>query len=90
MNIANFLRIAILKNIFYSLKKNPSEFLVEQRVKSNEQRAKSNEQRAKSNEQQVKSNEQRTTNKEFHLKSNVTRVSYLIYVRIASNLLNVV
>ena len=30
------------------LKKNPSEILVEQRVKSNEQRVKSNEQRAKS------------------------------------------
>ena len=43
---------------FYS-KKNPSEFLVEQRLKSNEQRAKSNEQRLKSNEQRAKSNEQR-------------------------------
>ena len=30
------------------LKKNPSEFLVEQRAKSNERQAKSNEQRAKS------------------------------------------
>ena len=40
-------------------KKKPSEFLVEQRAKSNEQRAKSNEQRAKSNKQRAKSNEQR-------------------------------
>ena len=42
------------------LKKNPSEFLVEQRAKSNEQRVKSNGQRAKSNEQRV-------TSEKFHL-----------------------
>ena len=34
--------------LFTFTKKNPSEFLVEQRAKSNEQRAKSNEQRATS------------------------------------------
>ena len=34
----------------YNQNANPSEFFVEQRVKSNEQRAKSNEQRAQSNE----------------------------------------
>ena len=56
------------------LKKNPSEFLVEQRVNSNEQRAKrneqraqSNEQQAQSNEQQAQSNEQRATSEKFHL-----------------------
>ena len=63
------------------LKKNPSEFLVEQRAKSIRQRAKSIEQQAKSIEQQVnshkqqtksnkqraKSNKQRATTKEFHL-----------------------
>ena len=40
---------------FYSNKKNPSEFLLEQRVqaKRDEQQAKSNEQRAKSNEQRA-------------------------------------
>ena len=111
MNIANFLRTAVLKNYFLStsasvlngffrttsfweatfqnsflkasslklsslykliwrafclllLKKNPSEFLVEQQVKSNEERAKSNEQRAKSNEQLAKSNEQRARSKQ--------------------------
>ena len=41
-------------------KNNPSEFLVEQRVNSNEQRAKSKEQRAKSNEQ-------RAMSEKFHL-----------------------
>ena len=52
-----------MENLLFTFtKKNPSEFLVEQRVKSNEQRVKSNEQRAKSNEQQAKSNEQK-----FHL-----------------------
>ena len=49
------------------LKKNPSEFLVEQRAKSNEQRVKSNGQRAKSNGQRAKSNEQRVTSEKFHL-----------------------
>ena len=44
---------------FYSNKKNPSEFLLEQRVKSNELQAKRDEQQAKSNEQRAKSNEQR-------------------------------
>ena len=39
-------------------KKYTSNFLVEQRVKSNEQRAKSSEQRAKTNQQRAKSNEQ--------------------------------
>ena len=38
---------------FYS-NKNPSEFLVEQRAKSNDQRAKTNERRAKNNEQRAK------------------------------------
>ena len=43
-----------MENLLFTFtKKNPSEFLVEQRVKSNEQRAKSNEQRA--------------TNEKFHL-----------------------
>ena len=47
-------------NFFYLLllKKNPSEFLLEQRVKSNNQPAKSNKQQAKNNEQQAKSNQQ--------------------------------
>ena len=52
------------------LKKNTSEFLFEQRVKSNEQRAKSNEHRAKCNEQKVTSNKQKATSnerKKFHL-----------------------
>ena len=44
----------------FTQKKNPSEFLVEQRVKSNEQRAKTDEQRAKTNEQ-------RATSEKFHL-----------------------
>ena len=48
---------------FYS-KKNPSEFLVEQRVKSNEQQAKSNDQRVKSNVQNVTSNDQNITSNE--------------------------
>ena len=44
-----------MENLLFTFtKKNPSEFLVEQRVKSNEQRAKSNEQRAKRNEQRAK------------------------------------
>ena len=51
-----------MENLLFTFtqKKNPSEFLVEQQVKSNEQQAKSNEQRPKSNEQRAKSNEQRT------------------------------
>ena len=36
--------------LFTFTQKNPSEFLVKQRAKSNEQRAKSNEQRAKTNQ----------------------------------------
>ena len=43
--------------LFTFTKKNPSEFLVEQRAKSNKQRAQSNKQQAKSNEQRAKSNE---------------------------------
>ena len=60
-----------MENIFayFDSKKIPSEFLVEQRVKSNEQRAKSNEQRAKSNEQRVKSNEKRAKSNEQQAKS---------------------
>ena len=42
----------------FTQKKNPPEFLVEQRGKSNEQQAKSNEQEVTSNEQKVTSNEQ--------------------------------
>ena len=34
--------------VYFDLKKNPSEFLVEQRAKRNEQRAKGNKQRATS------------------------------------------
>ena len=58
------------------LKKNPSEFFVEQQAKSNEQgaksksneqRGKSNEQRAKSKGQRAKSNEQRAKSKKFHI-----------------------
>ena len=56
--------------MFTLTKKNPSEFLVEQRAKSNEQRAKSNEQRAKSNKQRAKSNEQRARSNEQRVKSN--------------------
>ena len=50
-----FVQINMENLLFTFTKKNPSEFLVEQRVKSNEQRAKSNEQRAKSNEQRATS-----------------------------------
>ena len=50
--------------------KNPSEFLVEQRAKSNEQQAKSNEQHTRSNEQQAKSNEQQAESNEQQTKSN--------------------
>ena len=57
-----------MENLLFTLtKKSPSEFLVEQRAKSNEQQAKSNEQRPRSNEQRVKSNEQQATSKNFHL-----------------------
>ena len=53
-----------MKNLLLTLtKKTPSEFLVEQQVKSNEQRAKSIEQQAKSNKQRAKSNVQRATSK---------------------------
>ena len=41
--------------MFTFTKKNPSEFLVEQRAKSNEQRTKNNEQKVTSNEQRAKS-----------------------------------
>ena len=49
--------------MFTFTQKNLLEFLVEQRVKSNEQRAKSKKQRAKreSNEQKVTSNKQKVT-----------------------------
>ena len=40
-------------------KKNPSEFLAEQRAKSNEQKVRSNEQKVTSIDQKVTSNEQR-------------------------------
>ena len=53
---------------FYS-KKIPSEFLVEQLVKSNEQRAKSNEQKVTSNEWKVTRNEQKVTTNEQQAKS---------------------
>ena len=50
-----------MENLLFTFtKKNSSEFLVEQRAKSNEQQAKNNEQRAKSNEQ-------RATSEKFHL-----------------------
>ena len=47
-----------MENLLFTLtkKRNSSEFLVEQRVKSNKQRTKSNEQQTKSNEQRAKSN----------------------------------
>ena len=44
---------------FYSPQKNPSEFLIEQRIESNEQRAKSNEQRAKSSASEYTSSGQK-------------------------------
>ena len=65
-----------MENLLFTFtkKKNLSEFIVEQRVKSNEQRIKSNEQRAKNNDQRAKSNEQRAksnelqaTSEKFHL-----------------------
>ena len=62
-------------------KKNPSEFRVEQRVKSSEQRAKGNEQRAKSNEQQAKNNEQRA-------KSNEQRAQSLVWEKEAKANIN--
>ena len=51
------------------LKKNSSEFLVAQRVKSNKQRAKSNDQRAKINKQRAKINKQRAKSNEQRAKS---------------------
>ena len=66
------------------LQKYPSEFLVEQLIKSNhertkskEQRAKSNEQRAKSKKQQAKvtSNEQKVMSNEQKITSNERKVS---------------
>ena len=63
-----------MENLLFTFtKKNPSEFLVEQRVKSNEQLAKSNEQLAKSNEQRAKSNEQRATSEKSHLQKNTCK-----------------
>ena len=61
--------------MFTFTKKNPLEFLVEQRAKSNEQRAKSNEQRAKNNEQRAKSNEQRVKSNEQQTKNNEQKVT---------------
>ena len=44
-----------MENLLFTFtKKNPPEFLVEQRAKSNEQKVTSNEQRGKSNEQRAK------------------------------------
>ena len=59
--------------MFTFTQKNPSEFLVEQRVKSNEKWAQSNEQRVKSNEQRAESNEQRAKSNEQRAKSNEQR-----------------
>ena len=66
----------------FLLRKNPSEFLVEQRVKrdkqrvkSNKQQAKSKEQRAKSNEQQAKSNKQRAKTNKQCAKSNEQKLT---------------
>ena len=58
-----------MENLLFTFtkKKNLSEFIVEQRVKSNEQRIKNNEQRAKNNEQRAKSNELQATSEKFHL-----------------------
>ena len=63
--------------MFTFTQKNPSEFLVEQwvksnkkRVKSSEQRAKINEQRAESNKQRAKTNKQRAKTNEQQAKSN--------------------
>ena len=52
-----------MENLLFTFtqKKDPSEFLIEQRVKSNKQRAKNNEQRAKSDEQ-------RATSEKFYFK----------------------
>ena len=59
--------------------KNPSEFLVEQRGKSNkhEQQAKSNELKITSDEQKVKSSEQKLTSNKQKLTSNEQNVSTL-------------
>ena len=49
-----------MENVLFTFtQKNSSEFLVEQRAKTNEQRAKTNGQRAKNNKQRAKTNEQR-------------------------------
>ena len=65
-----------MENVLFTFtKKDPSEFLVEQRVKSNEQRVKSNEQRAKSNEQRAKNNEQRAKRNEQKVTSNKQKVT---------------
>ena len=62
-----------MENLLFTFtKKNPPEFLVEQRAKSNEEKVTSNEQRGKSNEQRAKSFEQKVTSneqraKKFHL-----------------------
>ena len=66
------------------VKRHPSEFLVKQRVKTNEQlaksrvtrknseqRAKSNERQTKNNEQRAKTNKQRATSKKFHLSNSI-------------------
>ena len=55
--------------LFTLTQKDPSEFPVEQRVKSNEQRVKSDEQQSKSNEQQAKNNEQRRKSKDQRAKA---------------------
>ena len=63
-----------MENLFLLLlKKNPSEFLVEQRVKSNEERAK-----VTSNEQKVTSNEQKVESGEQCVKSFISFCSYFI------------
>ena len=81
--VSNFCFTCLSLNTFISLnnfitcttftKKNPSEFLLAQRLKSNEQRAKSNEQRAKSNEQRPKRNEQQAKSNEQRAESNEQR-----------------
>ena len=58
-----------MENFFIDIysKKNPSRFLVEQRVKSNLQPAKSNKQQAKINNQGTKTKEQWATVTTLHL-----------------------
>ena len=58
----------------FTQKKNPSKFLVQQRVKSNEQKVASNEQKVTSNEQKVTSNEQKVTSNKPKLTSNEQKV----------------